>query len=399
MFYFQQLLNTALAGIDGTAIISTVTNFAFAILLIGFLIGLYQAAFHGGDLQALAGTAIKYLVVAMIVSNWATVFRSVNGSFNTVANFIGSSSGAGDMFQSWMGQLQQQFTNNPSLTLTDIITGDAAATITVVLLVVAYLLYALAMIVFCFFYTLFGAVLYVVGPLVLALIPIPGVGQLGKSYAVNVMIWNAWGILYAVFGALITAIQVNQVNNILGNGFLGFLKGAGDSVMLGLVSIFYALAIALIPFIAKRIISGDVGSTAFALVRAGGVATGAALAGVSGFAAGASAASTSATASGGGASSTAITLASSTAPTAPSMPDFIRSGVASAMSSNSGPVIPVANTNGSEGSGTRDVAAARSGSGGRHGSSYRPHSVTQVVSFNVGRALGRATGGNNAENN
>jgi hypothetical protein len=238
----------------------------------------------------------------------------------------------------------------------------------------------------------------VVGPLVLALIPIPGVGQLGKAYAINVMIWNAWGILYAVFGALITAIQVNQVNNILGNGFLGFLKGAGDAVMLGLVSIFYALAIALIPFIAKRIISGDVGSTAFALVRAGGVAAGAALAGVSGFAAGASPASTGATASGGGgASSTSVTLASSTPPPAPSMPDFIRSGVASAINSDSSPVVPAA-TSHNEGSGTRDVAAARSGSGGRHGSSYRPHSVTQVVSFNVGRALGRATGGNNAEN-
>jgi hypothetical protein len=80
------------------------------------------------------------------------------------------------------------------------------------------------------------------------------------------------------------------------------------------------------------------------------------------------------------------------------MPDFIRSGVASAMSSNSGPVMPAANANGT-GPGTRDVAAARSGSGGRHGSSYRPHSVTQVVSFNVGKTLGRATGGNNAENN
>ena len=89
----------------------------------------------------------------------------------------------------------------------------------------AYVLYALAIIVFCFFYTLFGAVLYVVGPLVLALIPISGVGQLGKTYAINVMIWNAWGILYAVFGALITAIQVNQVNDVLGNGFLGFLQG------------------------------------------------------------------------------------------------------------------------------------------------------------------------------
>ena len=74
MFYFQQLLNTALAGIDGTVIVPTVTSFAFAILLIGFLIGLYQAAFRGGDLQALAVTAVKYLVVAMIVANWASVF-------------------------------------------------------------------------------------------------------------------------------------------------------------------------------------------------------------------------------------------------------------------------------------------------------------------------------------
>jgi hypothetical protein len=253
--------------------------------------------------------------------------------------------------------------------------------------------------VFCFFYTLFGAVLYVVGPLVLALIPISGVGQLGKVYAVNVMIWNAWGILYAVFGALITAIQVNQVNNILGNGFLGFLKGAGDSVMLGLVSIFYALAIALIPFIAKRIISGDVGSTAFALVRAGGVAAGAALAGVTGFAAGAGPASAGATVSGGvGASSTSTVLASSTAPPNPSMPDFIRSGVASAMNSNSSPAVPALNVS-NERSDKRDLAAAMSGGSGRYGSSYRPHSVTQVVSFNIGRALGRAAGRNNAENN
>jgi hypothetical protein len=212
-----------------------------------------------------------------------------------------------------------------------------------------------------------------------------------------VMIWNAWGILYAVFGALITAIQVNQVNNILGNGFLGFLKGAGDSVMLGLVSIFYALAIALIPFIAKRIISGDVGSTALAMLRAGGVAAGTALAGITGFAAGASPASAGATVSGGvGASSTSTVLASSTPPPAPSMPDFIRSGVASAMNSNSSPVMPTA-TGHNESSDHRDVSV--SGSTSRHGSSYRPHSVTQVVSFNVGRALGRVAGRNNAENN
>jgi len=42
VFYFQQLMNTAMGGIDATSIIPTVTNIAFAILLVGFLIGLYQ---------------------------------------------------------------------------------------------------------------------------------------------------------------------------------------------------------------------------------------------------------------------------------------------------------------------------------------------------------------------
>jgi hypothetical protein len=280
VFYFERLLKMALAGIDGTNVLPTITSIAFAILLVCFLVGLYQSALRGGDMQALAITAIKYLVVAMIVANWASVFRDVNGSFNSIANFIGSSSGSGDMFLSWMSQLQQQATSNPGLTFWDMITGDPAGTITVLLLIVAYLLYALAMIIFCFFYTLYGTVLYVLGPLVLALIPVSGVGQLGKSFGINFMIWNAWGILYAIFGALITAIQVNRVNDILGNGFLGFLVSVPDSVMLGLVSIFYALTIAVIPLIAKRIISGDVGSTAFALVRSGAIAAGAALAGI-----------------------------------------------------------------------------------------------------------------------
>ncbi len=393
MFYFQQLLNTALGGIDATNVIPTVSNMAFAILLIGFLVGLYQAALRGGDLQALAVTAIKYLVVAMIVANWSTVFRDVNGSFNTVASFIGNSSGAGDMFINWMTQLQQQAQSNPNLTFWDMITGDAAGAITVGMLLVAYVIYALAIIVFCFFYTLFGSVLYVLGPLVLALIPVSGIGQLGKTYAINVMIWNAWGILYAVFGALITAIHFNQVSEVLGNGFLGFLRGVPDSVILGLVSIAYALAIALVPFIARKVISGDVGSTTLAFVRAGAIAGGAALAGVSGFAAGAGSAAAGAgnsTASAGvGTVSGSGAIASSTPPPVPTMPEFLRSGVASAMNSNASPPSPSPSSDGAQ-NGSR-AAAVAAGAGGP-AISYRPRGVLQVMTFNAGRALGKAAG-------
>ena len=392
MFYFQQLLNAALGGIDATNVIPTVSNMAFAMLLIGFVIGLYQAVLRGGDLQALAVTAIKYLVVAMIVANWSTVFRDVNGSFNTVASFIGNSSGAGDMFINWMTQLQQQAQTNPNLTFWDMIAGDAAGAITVGMLLVAYVLYALAIIIFCFFYTLFGSVLYVVGPLVLAVIPVSGIGQLGKSYAINVMVWNAWGILYAVFGALITAIHFNQVSDVLGNGFLGFLRGVPDSVILGLVSIAYALAIALVPFIARKVISGDVGSTAFNFVRAGAVAAGAALAGVSGFAAGSSSAaagSGSGTAAAGVSSvSSSSVIASSTPPPVPTMPEFLRSGVASAMNSNASPPAPSPSSNGQ----TASRAAAVAAGAGGPAISYHPRGVVEVISFNAGRAVGRAAG-------
>ena len=401
MFYFEHLLNTALGAIDGTRVIPTITNMAFAILLIGFLVGLYQAALRGGDLQALAVTAIKYLVVAMILSNWTTVFRDVNGSFTAVADFVSNSSGAGDMFMNWMTQLQQQATTNPNLTFWDMITGDISGTITVGLLLIAYIVYALAIIIFCFFYTLYGTVLYVTGPLVLALIPVSGIGQLGKTYAINLMIWNAWGILYSVFGALITAIHFNQVNNVLGNGFLGFLQGVPDSTMLGLVSIFYALAVAMVPFIAKGIISGDVGSTVMALVRAAATAAGAALAAVSGFAAGAGAAAAPAAGAGASGGSSSVAISSSMPPPTPatSMAGFLQSGMASAMNSNSSPVAPAVSggTNGS--SRNENGSHSASASPARSGYIYSPKSVTQAVTFNVARALGRAAGRQKPEDN
>jgi hypothetical protein len=200
---------------------------------------------------------------------------------------------------------------------------------------------------------------------------------------------------------LITAIHFNQVNDVLGNGFLGFLKGAPDSLILGLVSIFYALSVALVPFISKRIISGDVGSTAFTLVRAGAVAAGAALAGVSGFSAGVGAGAggtSSSAAAGAGGTSTSVTLASSMPPPSPvsSMAGFLRSGMTSVMNSDTSPVAPFPSTNGTGNSGNGSRSAATPAGAGF---GYRPHSVTQAITYNVARALGKAAGRTNADNN
>ncbi len=408
MFYFQTLLNHALAGIDGTSIIPTVINIAYGILLVGFLVGLYEAVMRGGDVQALGVTAIKYLVVALILANWATIFRDVNNSFNSVAQAVGNSSG--DVFLEWDQQLGQKFSDS-SISWWDIISGDIAALISVFLIVIAYIFYVISVVLFSFFYTLYGAVLYVLGPLVLALLPMAGVGKISKSFATNVMIWNAWGIIYAIFGALITAIHVTQVSQNV-SSFLGFFEGPIDSIVLGLISIFYAISISIIPFIANRIVTGDVGGAAVAMVRAAANTAGMVAAGVSGFAVGASgAASTTSSgagaagssAAGAGTASTTPTLSSSTPPPSPGVGQSIRAGLAGAMSSNSS---PSGSSSASTAAGTGSSAApsAGGGSSGGAGSSgsgssnfaYKPQGVMQTIAYHAAKGIGKKSS-NSAE--
>src|SRR5260370_27610830 len=276
------------------------------------------------------------------------------------------------------------------------ITGAMAGEITGMLLIVAYILYACAVVIFSFFYTLYGCVLYVLGPLVLALLPMAGVGQLAKTYATNLMIWNAWSLLYSTFGALMTAVQVNMVINILNKrGFIGFLQGLGDASLLCLVSIFYALALALIPVIARRLISGEVGGTVFSLVKSAAMVAGYALAGAAGFSA--EAGQGTSAASGAGASASVSTTAATTSqaaavssvpPPAPSVADTIRSGMMSAM--GVGKQSASAPSGGGSGSGKGSGSGSGSGKSSRSpamkvttmqpGSTFHPRGVMTRIS-------------------
>src|ERR1700746_2732826 len=58
------------------------------------------------------------------------------------------------------------------------------------------------------------------------------------------------------------AINMNSVNTVLNSGnFVGAFNGVTGSLLLGLASILLSLCIALIPYLAKRVVEGDVGQT------------------------------------------------------------------------------------------------------------------------------------------
>ena len=327
---FERFLTQAVAGIDSTSITSGMQNVAYVVLLVGFLWQVYQSALHGGDVRGLGTNLIKYIVTAVVVMNYGTIFTNINQGFVNAGNWISNASGSVNLFDNWKNDISTQFSQIGFQNLWGLITGSVAGIIDGILILVAYILYPVVIAIFGFFYIFYGSVLYIFGPIVIALLPLGGANRLAKSYIENVFIWNAWPILYGGFGALLSAVQMGQVGQMLSqNNFLGGLGNLEGAFLIGIASIIYSLAIAVIPFIAKRIVSGDVGATAVALVGAAAAVVTAGIAAGEGAAAGFAAAGAGG-AQGAGAGSSTSTAASagrltaasagSNQPAAPQMP-------------------------------------------------------------------------------
>jgi len=272
MFYFQTMFRQALNSIDSFSITSGVVGIAQTILLLSFLYSAYQAFAMGGDVRALAVSGAKYLALGLVFAAYGTVFRDVNSAFNSVAMSISNSVGVGDLFSNWMTQLGQYWSTNGNQSLWSLVGGFAASLsglLDVLLIIVAYILFPITYALFALFYSLYGSILYVTGPFVLALLPAYGMGQLARTYLVNLLIFQAWGLVYAIIGALTVAINMNSVQAVLNSsGVAGFFQNASADLLLALASVLFAVAIAFIPYLASRIVRGEVGSSVVMMMRA-----------------------------------------------------------------------------------------------------------------------------------
>src|SRR3954453_23044723 len=255
---FERFLTQAVSGIDSTGITSGMQKVAYVVLLVGFLWQVLQSALHGGDVRGLGTSLIKYVVTAVVIMNFNKVFTTINQGFVSAGNW--TSSGGGNVLSDWANDLRTEFTQNGVQHLWGLITGSIAGLIDGLLILVAYVLYPIVIVIFGFFYIFYGSILYIFGPIVIALMPLGATNRVAKAYVENVFIWNAWPVLCGGFGALLAAVQMGQVGQMLNhNDFLGGLGNLEGSFLIGMVSIVYSLAIAIIPFIAKRIFRGCVG--------------------------------------------------------------------------------------------------------------------------------------------
>jgi hypothetical protein len=291
IFQFQSMITIVVNSISGT-MLPSIQNVAYVLLTISLVLGIYEAYIKGGDVRSLAGTFLKYAVAAFAIGYWSNLFSDLFTGFNQLASSIDNSYGFWDMAKSWSQQLQLLYQNNGYQGVMNSIPWTPAGLLTLLEIIVAYMFFPIVVQIFTLIYTFWGSCLFAIGPLVVALAPSSIINSLSKYYVMNLGVWNAWVIIYAIFGTLITAINANNVNALANGSGAGVFGGGvggplnGGIQMIGFVSIIYAILILLIPMVAAYVLRGQFSAVGAGVAMVGSRIVGGAVQGAQAGAAG-----------------------------------------------------------------------------------------------------------------
>jgi hypothetical protein len=132
LFYYEQFFRTALDGIDRSNIMPSTIQIGQIILLISFLVAVYESYIRGGDVRMLGIAGVKYVALGLVLSVYAVVFRDINGMFNAFSDFIANSTTSGDVFQAWLSDLREHWQTVGFQGAWDLLMGGIAAVVGVV---------------------------------------------------------------------------------------------------------------------------------------------------------------------------------------------------------------------------------------------------------------------------
>ena len=182
-----------------------------------------------------------------------------------MAQYIDNSFDGWDLMKDWGNQLSTELVIEWLHTRSGTsFRNGGAAIVNSLEIAIAYLIFPLMAQIFTLVYTFWGAVLYAVGPLVLALAPSRMVNSTAKFYAQNLIVWNSWSIVYAIFACLIAAVNGKDISST--PFFNGSIAGAQPQIFVGLTSILYSVCILLIPVISFFILRGEFSAVSGALL-------------------------------------------------------------------------------------------------------------------------------------
>jgi hypothetical protein len=276
-YFWASAFQSAFNGINSSNLIGVLSGVAYGVLLLSFLWGVYESFLRGGDVRGVVVSLLKYGVTTLVIQNWSQVFQDGVNGFGSIASAIIQNSINQDLTSSWTQQLQNYYSTQSSTgmpnglqALTQVDGALGTALINLLLTVVAVAIWPLCVEIFALVYSLWGCVLYCIGPLVLALMPSTGFSRISKSYIQNLIIWNMWAVLIAILWAMLWAMNLTSIDTLLNtDGILGYLQGINATLLVSISTLLLSLCTLLIPFVARHVLHGEFGAVGMAAVYLG----------------------------------------------------------------------------------------------------------------------------------
>lgn len=271
-YFWAQPLQSALNGINASHLIGVLSGVGYALLMLSFLWAVYESFLRGGDVRGFALSLLKYGVTTLVIQHWSQVFQDTVNGFNSIAGVIIQNSVNYDFVASWTKQLHAYYAAQDSSGMTHTVEifshireGLGAAFMNLFLTVVAMAIWPLCVEVFALVYSLWGCVLYCIGPLVLGLMPSMGFSRITKSYIQNVIIWNMWVVMIAILWAMLWAMNLTSLSTVLNSdGLLGYMQGVNATLLVSISTLLLSICTLLIPFVARHILHGEFGPAGMA---------------------------------------------------------------------------------------------------------------------------------------
>ena len=213
---YQSTITNILSNASITPIGTAIQGVAISLVAVTALVGIYEAFFDGGNLRAAAVTMLKYIIVAYIITNWTSLFQTMITDMATVTNTLqGGANVNTDVYDAFNQSLQTYYASTGDGILTQLFNAASGQILMVVLTAICSFIESAAYMFFCFWYTFWGAILWGIGPIIIALLPSSGLGRYATAYLSKVGEWLMWPILYAILGAIMVALNMNTATAIL----------------------------------------------------------------------------------------------------------------------------------------------------------------------------------------
>lgn len=257
--FMQSIWTTGTQSLSSSSMITTLTGLAYTILSVGLIGGVYGVFARGGDLRELIMLMVKTAVCGLLIVNWNTFFLTdvtTNGVF-AIASSINST----DVFSALGTSLLQELKNDYT-TLTGLgkilVGGGVLEIIQALVMVFGWVCYALAYGILAVAFTLFGTILYAMGPLLIATIPSGYFSQLGKTYVKSLVEWLSWPILFAIISELMSLLNLSNSSSSGQSLWANSpLSGLQADLLTAISTIIFSVMLVGLPWMAHKILNGD----------------------------------------------------------------------------------------------------------------------------------------------